>query len=186
MDERSQIEIKSKLLVEKLSMFLGEKTKAYAKIYSEISMNDMITEANSYEDFKVIADTIDLCKDFAQKNNIIELLNYCTIWNKMGVEKYKTLNFGRKVLPDNKDIRYIEYHLQNFYNILTKPMKDIELISQLIPKLNEFKEYIKKFEGKKFETQDPKKILTIIEEELDMANSIVRISDELDENLRIR
>ena len=186
MDGRTNIEITSKLIVERLKMFLDEKTKSYAKIYLEISMNNILEESTSYEDFKIFANTIDICKEFAKKNNISELLNYCTLWNKMGVEKYKTLNNSKRIQTDNDQLRYIQYQLQNFYDILIKPMKDIDLISRIIPQLKEYQGIIKNSKIKTNELETKQKILGTIDEQLEMAYSIMSISDELDENLKIR
>lgn len=186
MDGRTNIDITSKLIVERLKMFLDEKTKSYAKIYLEISMNNILEESTSYEDFKIFANTIDICKEFAKKNNISELLNYCTLWNKMGVEKYKTLNNSKQIQTDNDQLRYIQYQLQNFYDILIKPMKDIDLISRIIPQLKEYQGIIKNSKIKTNEFETKQKILGTIDEQLEMAYSIMSISDELDENLKIR
>jgi len=160
--------------------------RSYAKLVIDYGMQKILDKTNNLQDLNFYADTLQICKEFAEKNQLQDLLNYCIIWNRAGIEKFNAIESQNNNRYDEGLGNNIRNHLNNYAEVLDNKMKDIEMIRIIVDKLTDLKIFIEQKGNQIYPPQELEEVKKIINQQLSIANLTISVSDELDADLRIR
>ena len=175
-----------KVIVQKLPLFLDADKRSYVIQVIDYGMKDMLNKSNNLQDFKFYANTLQICKEFAEKNQLQDLMDYCTIWNRIGIEKIKAFKTQKSNSYDEGLGNNIRNHLNNYAEVLDNKMKDIEMIRIIVDKLTDLSILIEQKGNQIYPPQELEEVKKIINQQLSVAKLTISVSDELDADLRIR
>ena len=174
------------VIIQKLPLFLEADKRSYAKLVIDYGMKNMLNKINNLQDLKFYATTLQICKEFAEKNQLQDLLDYCSIWNRAGVEKLNAIKSQNNNSYDEGLGNNIRNHLNNYAEVLDSKMKDIEMIRIIVDKLTDLYIFIEQKGNQIYPPQELEEVKKIINQQLSLANLTISVSDELDADLRIR